>query len=622
MLGGSASAVAPPQPAVTFTTTTLAGSATEDDWQAQIDGRLVIWEHEPSGLDSEFAVHNLATGQTRAIGHADGHAQREPDVSGDLVVYVDDASGNPDIMIYSWRSGTSSIVSNAASTESGPRIDGTIVVWKNEATGYLWYVDYSMISHPPTRLDAAGTNAIEWDVDNGRIYWSNPTNRDFRIAMINPPVVAGQFISFGAQPEFVRWHGDRAVYGALGNVLQWNVRSRVASVLASGASGQTLFDRTFAWVSSGNVAYRRPGHLDSTITDPEGSNRLSLYGHRMVWDHNDGTDWDVVLATGGTKLSSRTYGDNRYATAVAVSQEYFDAGPLLTYTQLDNVVLCTGENFPDALAAAPLARALQAPLLLTKRDSLPPETVAEIARLAPQKIYIIGGTPAISAAVETQLQATCPTERIAGADRYETSAKVAAKLSSIVGPSVAVRAFFARGDLFPDALALGPVAAGAQGPILLVKPTSVPASVAGAVDTLNIAIGYVVGDTTAVSANAQATLDDLIAANAGLGPTIRLAGPNRYDTAIAVINAGLDHNWIDLDTLGVATGMNFPDALGGGSAMGYYGSPVILTGPTSVPGSVNTFLTAHEYDVGRVDVFGGPDVVSDAVKNAIVAKLK
>ena len=41
-----------------------------------------------------------------------------------------------------------------------------------------------------------------------------------------------------------------------------------------------------------------------------------------------------------------------------------------------------------------------------------------------------------------------------------------------------------------------------------------------------------------------------------------------------------------------------------------------------MPASVNTFLTAHEYDVGRVDVFGGASVVSDAVKNAIVAKLK
>ena len=56
--------------------------------------------------------------------------------------------------------------------------------------------------------------------------------------------------------------------------------------------------------------------------------------------------------------------------------------------------------------------------------------------------------------------------------------------------------------------------------------------------------------------------------------------------------------------------------------MGYYGSPVILTGPTSLPASVSTFLTAQAYDVGRVDVFGGPDVVSASVKDAITAKLE
>ncbi len=56
--------------------------------------------------------------------------------------------------------------------------------------------------------------------------------------------------------------------------------------------------------------------------------------------------------------------------------------------------------------------------------------------------------------------------------------------------------------------------------------------------------------------------------------------------------------------------------------MACYGSPLILTPPTSVPTVVNTFLTEHEYDVGRVDVFGGTVVVSDGVKNAIASKLK
>ena len=90
----------------------------------------------------------------------------------------------------------------------------------------------------------------------------------------------------------------------------------------------------------------------------------------------------------------------------------------------------------------------------------------------------------------------------------------------------------------------------------------------------------------------------------------------------AAVENGLAARLIDLDTLGVATGLNFPDALGGGSALGWYGSPLLLTRDTSVPESVLTFLADHEYEIGRVDVFGGSDVVSDAVKSTIGGKLK
>ncbi|MDZ4167601.1 MAG: cell wall-binding repeat-containing protein [Coriobacteriia bacterium] len=69
-------------------------------------------------------------------------------------------------------------------------------------------------------------------------------------------------------------------------------------------------------------------------------------------------------------------------------------------------------------------------------------------------------------------------------------------------------------------------------------------------------------------------------------------------------------------------GFNFPDALGGGAALGNYGSPLLLTAPTSVPDSVTAFLEENEYMIGRADVFGGSDVVSDAVKNTIAGKLK
>ncbi|PKQ37066.1 MAG: hypothetical protein CVT59_09780 [Actinobacteria bacterium HGW-Actinobacteria-1] len=627
-------ALTPSLPAVVFSTSDVAASATDWDWNAKLDGKLLVWERwiGPGHTDYAIYVKNLDTGVTRSIGAGDGFQQSNPDVSGDLVVYQDNSTGNWNVKVYNWATDNSMNVSATINDEIDPRVDGNIIMWKDSTTGYLWYRDYNQPMVASTLINSALDNSHGHDVDNGRIIWTNPDFRDLRVAMVYPPLITGQMASFGPQPNDIEVHGDRIVSSFFvttnDNVMLFDFRSRALSTLANTTGNEyypSVFHNTFAYVAPGTVGeditYIRPGHLNSTLGNTEQDQRPSVYGHRIAWDRNTGADWDVVLGTGASTLQARTYGANRYATAAAASVAYFGAGSSV-FAQLDNVVLCTGENFPDALSAAPFARAVQSPLLLTRRDSIPAETLAEITRLAPTKIYIIGGTAAISTAVENQLKATYTTERIAGVDRYDTSAKIALRMEEIVGEDGVYRGFFARGDTFPDALALGPVAAAAQGPILLVKTDSVPAPIASAVNTLDITYGYIAGDTTAVSASTASALNTLIATNGALGPCLRVAGANRYETAAAVVNVGLSSRWVDLDTLGIATGASFPDALAGGAALGYYGSPLLLTSGTSLSAATNNFLVAHEYEIGRVEVFGGSNVVSSAVNDAIAAKIK
>ena len=88
---------------------------------------------------------------------------------------------------------------------------------------------------------------------------------------------------------------------------------------------------------------------------------------------------------------SRISGSDRYATAVAVSQTHFASAPV--------VYLATGKNYPDALAAAPAAGSRQGPVLLTAPNSIPAAVVAEIARLKPSQIVVVGGRAAVSDAV-------------------------------------------------------------------------------------------------------------------------------------------------------------------------------------------------------------------------------
>ena len=150
----------------------------------------------------------------------------------------------------------------------------------------------------------------------------------------------------------------------------------------------------------------------------------------------------------------RIAGSNRYTTAVQVSQKGWETA--------GTVVLARGDSFPDSLAGIPLAYQLDAPILLTHSNRLPAETRAEILRLQADKVVILGGTGAISAAVEAELRAMgLVVERIGGSNRFETAIQIAEKMGSFD------TAFLVSGLDFPDALSAASYAAQRGYPILL-----------------------------------------------------------------------------------------------------------------------------------------------------------
>lgn len=100
------------------------------------------------------------------------------------------------------------------------------------------------------------------------------------------------------------------------------------------------------------------------------------------------------------------------------------------------VFVTTGENFPDALGAGPLAALTLSPILLVARDSIPQATEDELNRLQPDVIYIVGGEAVVSSGVEMLLSGL-PFEpvvtRLAGVDRYETAAAVSEWIYPLTG---------------------------------------------------------------------------------------------------------------------------------------------------------------------------------------------
>ena len=101
------------------------------------------------------------------------------------------------------------------------------------------------------------------------------------------------------------------------------------------------------------------------------------------------------------------------------------------------VYLAVGTNFPDALGAGPLAAANGAPILLvTTNPPIPPAIAAELERLDPERVVIVGGTGVISQAMEDAVAALLPNatvDRLAGGDRYITSALLSESVFPITG---------------------------------------------------------------------------------------------------------------------------------------------------------------------------------------------
>lgn len=194
---------------------------------------------------------------------------------------------------------------------------------------------------------------------------------------------------------------------------------------------------------------------------------------------------------------TRLAGADRYATAAAISTEAFPAGSRTVY-------VATGSTFPDALAAGATAARVPAPVLLVGSNALPAATAAELSRLAPDIIIILGGTSAVSDAVLNQLKAHAGTvRRIAGVDRYATAVNLSA---SAFAPNSVYTVYVAAGTSFPDGLAAGPVIGTRASPLLLVGSTHLPASVAAELRRLDPARVIVIGGTSVVSDSVRAQI--------------------------------------------------------------------------------------------------------------------
>lgn len=302
-----------------------------------------------------------------------------------------------------------------------------------------------------------------------------------------------------------------------------------------------------------------------------------LAGSAIEIGEQDLTGYDATVGPGGVYVG-RAAGVDRFETAVEISRSWI-------FEDTSAVFIANGLNFPDALSAGPAAARTNAPILLVAPDFVPDPVATRLAELdatgegrSPlEVIYIVGGEPSVSPAVEAQLAEIAPVVRFAGVDRFETSRQVAEYFWE--GTDVRT-AYIATGADFPDALAAAPAAANESAPVILVNGAvpDLDAPTTALLDALAVTKTVIAGGPPSVPVGIADDLRDLPA----MQESYRRNGVDRFQTGILTNRSSFPL----ADTAFLATGYGFPDALAGAALAGSVYSPVYLVMPDCVPSGV------------------------------------
>ena len=297
-----------------------------------------------------------------------------------------------------------------------------------------------------------------------------------------------------------------------------------------------------------------------------------------------------------TALSvTRIAGADRVKTSVAVA----DAG----WTQSDYAVIANAWDFPDAVSASPLAYKYKAPILLTDKANLNPDTSAELTKLGAKHALIVGGNGAVSANVESQITALgIDIQRFSGPDRYATSVAIA----NAVGNTGSI--VITNGYNPYEALSISPIAAELGMPIILTARDSVPPEITDYLSKNTITKTYVLGKADGTTSN------DGVADNSLFPNPIRITGDNLYQRNINIIKQFSGN--LNFSKVYLATGKAFADALAGSALAATTGSPLIFV-DNDMPQVTNDFITSEAGTVTSMTVLGGTGAISDSTVQGV-----
>ncbi|RXM57779.1 cell wall-binding repeat-containing protein [Clostridium tetani] len=279
----------------------------------------------------------------------------------------------------------------------------------------------------------------------------------------------------------------------------------------------------------------------------------------------------------------RIYGKDRYKTSVNISSNFKNGS-------LQNIIVASGKNFPDALAGSVLSKKLDAPIVLGGSTLEESKDCIEYINNNLNKdgtIYLLGGQSSINNSFENHMKnkGFKNIVRLGGNDRFETNMSIVNFMDVKKNtPVVIVNAFG-----FADALSISSVASIKGYPIIMTSDSELSLQAKDMLEKIQPKEVYIIGGHASIKDTIKDEIKSIFS-SIDENKIKRLEGKDRYETSLNICK----YFNLDTDNAVLANGSNFPDALSGSALASKLNSPIVLTNGNDISNQ-KSFIENKKY---------------------------
>ncbi|MGH4138644.1 cell wall-binding repeat-containing protein [Clostridium sp.] len=301
----------------------------------------------------------------------------------------------------------------------------------------------------------------------------------------------------------------------------------------------------------------------------------------------------------------RITGENRYETSANISIEFNNS-------TVQNVIIASGNNFPDALSGSVLSKKLNAPILLVDKTIETSSNSINYIKNHLTKggtIYILGGNSSVNESFSEHFKSLdYNVKRLGGSNRFDTNKTIVSFINVEKGtPVIAVNGYG-----FADALSISSIAASKGYPILMINKINLPSESKDMLKKIQPSKVFVIGGEGSLN---NSIIDELKNGVPSLDNSsiVRISGSNRYETSLNICK----YFNLDTDSAVVVSGKSFPDALSGSALAAKLNAPIILTDGSNII-QQKRYLDSTNYL--NLILLGGKSSVSTAAEDILNGK--